>query len=147
VGAEELRQWIQAGRANAQSRIQPEGGAEWRPLASFPEFADALAAQPLAPPPLSSPMLVRDSPARKTNGMAIAGLVFGLLGIPCCVMGLGSLLGLLFSVIGLVQIGRNPGQEGKGVAIIGIIVSLAGLLFFVAFWALALTGFVQGLDQ
>ena len=49
ASAEELRQWLTAGRLNAQSLVQAEGSSEWKPLASFPEFADLFAgAQPLA---------------------------------------------------------------------------------------------------
>ena len=53
VSAEDLRKWIAEGRLNAQSRAKAEGDAEFRPLSSFPEFADALAPQtptPGAPP-------------------------------------------------------------------------------------------------
>lgn len=49
----ELRRWITEGRLNGQSQIQAEGSTEWRPLATFPEFADALGLQGAAPPPLS----------------------------------------------------------------------------------------------
>ena len=38
VTAEQLRQWIQEGRANAQTRAQAEGSADWKSLAEFPEF-------------------------------------------------------------------------------------------------------------
>jgi hypothetical protein len=44
--AEELRQWIAEGRLSGQSLIQAEGTVEWKPLSAFPEFAEALAAQP-----------------------------------------------------------------------------------------------------
>ena len=53
VSAEDLRKWIAEGRLSAQSRAKAEGDAEFRPLSSFPEFADALALQtpaPVAPP-------------------------------------------------------------------------------------------------
>jgi hypothetical protein len=50
VTSGELRDWIAAGRANGQTMVQREGEADWKPLASFAEFADALAAKP--PPPL-----------------------------------------------------------------------------------------------
>jgi hypothetical protein len=39
VSAEQLRQWIVEGRANAQTLIQAEGGADWKPLGQYPEFA------------------------------------------------------------------------------------------------------------
>ncbi len=38
----ELHQWIAEGRLNGQSQAQIEGGAEWKPLATFAEFASAL---------------------------------------------------------------------------------------------------------
>ncbi len=38
--AEQLRQWIREGRANAQTKAQAEGTTEWKPIAAFPEFAD-----------------------------------------------------------------------------------------------------------
>ena len=39
VSADELRHWIAEGRLSAQSYVQVEGGSEWKPLSSFPEFA------------------------------------------------------------------------------------------------------------
>lgn len=56
VTADELRQWIAEGRLSAQSLAQIEGASEWKPLGSFPEFADALspaAAPPRIPAPVS----------------------------------------------------------------------------------------------
>ena len=41
INAEQMRQWIAEGRVNGQTSVQFEGG-EWRPLATFPEFADSL---------------------------------------------------------------------------------------------------------
>jgi uncharacterized membrane protein len=51
VSADQIRQWIAEGRANPQTKVQAEDSADWLPLSAFPEFADALAAQTLAPPP------------------------------------------------------------------------------------------------
>jgi hypothetical protein len=42
VTSETLRQWIAEGRANANTLVQPEGGAEWQPLGTVIEFAAAL---------------------------------------------------------------------------------------------------------
>lgn len=53
VTAEQLREYIAQGRANAQTMTQLEGATEWKPLAAFPEFADALAAK--APPASPGP--------------------------------------------------------------------------------------------
>lgn len=50
VTAEQLREWITQGRANAQTRVQAEGGADWKPLSAFPEFSDVQGAPPARPP-------------------------------------------------------------------------------------------------
>ena len=50
-----------------------------------------------------------------TNGLAIAGLILSFLIAP---------IGFILSIVGLVQAGRGN-QKGKGLAITGIIVSLA----------------------
>ena len=65
----------------------------------------------------------------KTNGMAIAGFVVALL---CC-----SPLGIVFSAIGLNQIGKNPSQGGKGLAMAGLIIGIIGVIgwiLYLAFW-------------
>ena len=49
VSADVLRQWIADRRANAQTLIKPEGAADWKPLAEFPEFSTRLVtAMPLS---------------------------------------------------------------------------------------------------
>lgn len=49
VSADQIRQWIAEGRANAQTLAQLEGSMEWKPLGQFAEFA-ASAAPPVIPP-------------------------------------------------------------------------------------------------
>ena len=70
---------------------------------------------------------------QKTNGMAIAGFVLSLL---CCT----SLLGIIFSAVGLNQINKDPSQGGKGLAtaglILGIIGLIAGIIYLVFYSAL-----------
>jgi uncharacterized membrane protein len=44
IDADQMRRWIAEGRVGAQTSVQAEGG-EWRPLQTFPEFAEALAAK------------------------------------------------------------------------------------------------------
>jgi hypothetical protein len=162
VPEEQLRQWIAEGRANAQSLARTDDGP-WKALASFPEFRAALglsqvtpgaspeagappapSAQSSPPPPrppapaptplpLSTPPL-RTPPA--TSGMAIAGLVCSILGVTCglvCCGPLFSTLGLIFSVIALVQINQEPLRySGRGMAIAGIVLALVGYVLFAA---------------
>jgi hypothetical protein len=132
VGADELRQWIAEGRANGQSKIQADGSAEWRALGTFPEFADALTAVAIAPP---LPLSVVPIGGTKTNGLAVAGFILGLLSLPticCCCLNLPcTTLGLIFSCVAISQINNNPMQRGKGFAIAGIILSVIGLILLV----------------
>jgi len=59
VSAEQLREWIAQGRANALTRVQPEGGAEWTTLGALPEFTNVTGTTstpaPPAPPPSAGP--------------------------------------------------------------------------------------------
>ncbi len=54
VSDADVRQWIIEGRLNAESRVKAESDAEFRALAQFPEFAEALKPQSspgiIAPP-------------------------------------------------------------------------------------------------
>ncbi len=62
VLGEDLRRWIAEGRLSAQSLAKAESDAEFRPLSTFPEFADAFAPPPEAAgaPPVFSPAGVTD---------------------------------------------------------------------------------------
>ena len=124
AGADELRRWIAEGRVNAQSLIQTEGTPGWRPIGAEPEFASALLA-PAPFPTQSMPSLQ----VRRTNGMAVAGFLLSLFALFCCCCGpVPSILGLVFSCIGLVQTNRDPLQSGRGLAIAGIVLAAIGLM-------------------
>jgi hypothetical protein len=140
VGAAELRQWIAEGRANGQSLVKAEGTAEWRQLATLPEFAADLPPAPAYTVP-SSPTQPAILPTR-TNGLAIAGFVLSLMGFLCCCCSPTLYIpGLIFSAIGLSQINGDPTQNGRGLAIAGIILAVLGLLLsggFLISWLTAL---------
>lgn len=124
VSGEQLQQWIAEGRANAQTQTYVAGATEWKPLGALPEFASHFG--PQTPPPIGPPV----SPAiRKTNSNAMAGLIFGLLAFFCCCKFLFGPLGIIFSLIGLSQINRQPEYyEGRGLAIAGLVLSILSIL-------------------
>jgi Domain of unknown function (DUF4190) len=127
AGAELVRQWIAEGRLNSLSTVLPAGAPAWTTLGALPEFAGAF-----APPkaPLSSP-----PPGRQTHSLATAGLICGILSICfCCVCCFPvDLLGLILSLIALVQINEHPDRyTGRVEAIIGLVLSGAAFLFFLA---------------
>ncbi|MED7925397.1 DUF4190 domain-containing protein [Nonomuraea sp. LP-02] len=63
-----------------------------------------------APPP----------PPRPTNGMAVASLVLGIVGMISC--GLTSIVGVILGHIALARIKRS-GEEGQGMAVAGLVTS------------------------
>lgn len=91
---------------------------------------------PPPPPPLPSPppgYTYAPAPSGKTNGLAIASLVLGIV----WVYWIGSILALIFGYIAMSQI-KQSGDGGKGLAIAGIVLGWVGvavlvlvLLFFV----------------
>ena len=71
-------------------------------------------------------------PVQKTNGMSIASLVSGILGLTLC-PGLGSLLALIFGYVGRGQIKRSEGREGgNGFAVAGLVMGWIGMVLVVA---------------
>jgi hypothetical protein len=129
--SDQVREWIKTGRANAQTLATFEG-SPWKPLSTFPEFADAL--RVAAPPPLSQAPGVPGQPGQaymgaQTNNLAIAGLVMSIL--YCCFP--LPLLGLVLSVMAYNQINKNPQAytTPKIVPILGIIFGAIFVILFV----------------
>ena len=138
VDEETIRQWIAEGRVDAQTLIQKnessslygrgDDGENFQTAASFPEFVDAVSGG--GPPPIGSTVSPHQLPTQGTNGMAIAGMVMGILSIlvtyPC--LGLPfNILGTIFSYVALGQIKTNPQQDGHGMAVAGMVCSLISI--------------------
>lgn len=124
VSAEQVRQWIAEGRANAHTKAQPAGSTDWKLLGDLPEFAPLLPrlAPPLPPSGLSLPPV----PTR-TNQMAVWALVTGILSLLCCCV-LGP-VSIVLGAVALTHLKQHPEERGAGFAIAGIVLgSLAILL-------------------
>jgi len=123
AGAEKIREWIAQGRLDNRSPVLREGATEWTYLGFLPEFSRECGGTP--------PVITPPGRAKKTNGFATAGFVCGLVSLPaCCCGGFPfNILGLIFSIIALVQIGRQADKDdGWGLALAGLICSAASLL-------------------
>jgi hypothetical protein len=69
-------------------------------------------------------------PVPKTNGLAVAAMVCSFF---FWVYGIGAILGVVFGFIARSQIKRSGGvQQGKGMALAGIIIGFAGIAIGVA---------------
>jgi hypothetical protein len=74
------------------------------------------------------PDRARRAPGR-TSGKAVTGFIFSLLALLFVCPLLGSILGLILSILGLVDVNRGQGRvKGKGLAITGIILSSISLI-------------------
>ncbi len=132
VTLEQLRQWVQEGRANAQTRVLPEGASGWTALGSLPEFTASAPGSFPSSAGSAQPFSTYEAP-RRTHPLAIAGLVLGIVSLTigmCCCYGLPmNLLGLIFSLVAWSQIRNQPDiYNGAGLAIAGTITSAFSLL-------------------
>jgi hypothetical protein len=130
IPAEQLRQWVREGRANAQTRARAEGADQWKPLAEHVEFAPMLAR---IPPPLATQGPVYIAPAPRTNSLALASLFLGIFSLTCgmcCCYGMPfNVLGIIFALVALAQIGNDPyGQQGRGIAVAGLVLCVLSLV-------------------
>jgi hypothetical protein len=126
VNAETLREWISQGRVENRTPVLPDGSVEWTIVGLLPEFATECSAPP---PVMTPPKMVPPSASRSTNGFATAGFICGLISLTCCCGCPFNILGLIFSIVALVQInGQTQKQEGWGLALAGLICSAVSLL-------------------
>ena len=127
----QLRQWISEGRADAQTRVRVEGSADWKLLSELEDFFPKPKPAPV-PAPLTAPAPFSITPVPRTNPLAVAGMVFGILSIAfsCCCYGLPfNVVGILFSGMALSQIKADPlKQQGKGIATAGLVLSIFSIL-------------------
>jgi hypothetical protein len=132
---EQLRRWILENRVESRTPVFKDGANDWTFVGLLPEFAALFSnATPQTPPTIAPPGL-----PRKTNGFAIAGMIFGIISFLCCCKFLFAALGITFSLIGLSQINRQPGlYEGRGFAIAGLVLSAVSLLLAFVLIAFAL---------
>ena len=126
--------------ATAPAAVQPIQAAP-QPVYQQPDitYQEPQAAQPAYQQPVYQPVAaVNPIPAKRGNGAAVAGLVFGILTVVTCwipfIFYVFGLLGLIFSIVGVAK--RNA--RGKGMAIAGLILSIlfsvGGGFFTQYFW-------------
>jgi len=129
-----LREWIRQGRVEPQTPVFVSGSPEWTFVGLLPEFAHEF--PKTSPPILPHAAAVPIPPP--VNSMAKAGLFCGILSITvgCCCCGVPfNLLGLIFSLIALVQLSEHQTSEklqvsrSRDLALLGLILSLLSLVF------------------
>jgi GYF domain 2/Domain of unknown function (DUF4190) len=128
----DVERMINTGELGPSSLVWKQGMPTWQPAAQVNEFrfestAEGSAAGPPGGAAGASFQAAGANPnvyLPPTSGMAIAGLVLGLLWL----CGIGSLLATIFGAMALAQISRSNGAvSGKGLATAGFILGILGL--------------------
>jgi hypothetical protein len=132
ITADQLRQWLAEGRANAQTKVLAEGATEWKTVGELPEFAGpppALATAPPAMAPISMPMPSGES-LDQVNGPAIGLIVVAILGF--LLQAAALIFRLFFSALAARQTEAFPnmfsGSLGIASGVIGMLVSVLILM-------------------
>lgn len=82
------------------------------------------------PPPVPAPIGYPGVP-QKTNGMAVASLVLGIVWIA----GIGSVLAVIFGFMSRKRIEQSQGREsGGGLSVAGIVLGFVGIVGAIGFW-------------
>ncbi len=87
---------------------------------------------------------------RPTNQLAVWGLICGILSWVCCLCCClpFHIVGLILSIVALTQINSSPNtQEGRGLAIAGIVLSATNLLWAIGFGLMNLATNDAGINQ
>jgi TM2 domain-containing membrane protein YozV len=117
VNLEQMRRWIAEKRVRADTLVQAEGSAEWKPLSSFPELAVELRAGPPTIGPIAAPSAPSNPRASNKIAAGVCGIILGGFGVHKFILGytgagvimlLASLLscGIFYTVmhiIGLIE--------------------------------------------
>ncbi len=146
VTADTLRQWIAERRANGQTLICLDGTTDWKTLASFPEFSDALNnafGAAASTGTTGAPQVIARAEEPK-KGLAITSLVLGILSV-ACLMFITGIPAVITGIMALNRTSRKPGEYGgRGLAIAGIALGAAGILLTLVSLALVLPALAKG---
>jgi hypothetical protein len=145
VSGDEIHNWINDRRVDAETRIRRGSDAPWKPAADDPEFANLVASALSAP---SRKQTTSTTPRPAASGLAIASLICGILTLPTsCCCPLTGLPGIVLAVLALQKNAANPSRiGGRGMALAGLGLSLLGLALFAGFQIAGVTfdGFLEG---
>lgn len=133
ITAEQLRQWIAEGRANPQTRVLPEGAANWTTVGQLPEFA----ATALAPATITPIQPVLHPAAEQVNGPAVGLIVVAILGA------VAQAASLVFRAVGFSLMAANPMPKRMGPALLVGPIGIADSLICIAMAAVVLLGAIK----
>lgn len=157
---DQLKAMATSGELQPTDLVWKDGMAGWEPASTLPGvFGASTAAAPITgstfnpePQPQVSPAPfaqttvlppVVGAGGPKPNGMALTGMILGIVSIVlvCCCYGVPfNIAGIVFSIIGMNQIKADPTQGGLGMAKAGLWCSIVSLVLGLLLFILAIAG-------
>lgn len=113
IRVEQLGQWVREGRVNAETLVQSEGSADWKPLSAYPELSALLA--PAMPAPAPAFMVPATAGSTGEALAAVSGPATGLL-ITGILGALGAVGGLVMNLLGVGTAAFQGGRGGNAAA-------------------------------
>lgn len=107
-----------------QAPMTEQPAEEAPKLDDAPEQVEPVAEQPESVQPTTEPAATPAPEGEKYNIWAILSLIFAFIFWP---------LGIVFGIIALMQIKKNPMFKGKGLAIAGLVISIIGAIILIVF--------------
>jgi hypothetical protein len=172
---EQVQAKYASGEISPTDLMWKEGTADWKAASEFSELAAPAPSSFPAPgpsfgQPASTPVSTTVLPPSSSipgamntgypipgpvgprqNPMAITGMVLGIVSIltVCCCYGFPfNVAGIVFSIIGLTQINKDPiNQLGKPLALTGLILSILSIVLVVALLAFGFTANAMNWDE
>jgi TM2 domain-containing membrane protein YozV len=87
VNLEQMRRWIAENRVRADTLVQAEGTADWKPLSSFPELVAELRSAPPTIGPGSLPPTPANPRASNKIAAGVCGIILGGFGVHKFILG------------------------------------------------------------
>lgn len=81
------------------------------------------------PPPGYVPFGGPSGPVARTNGLAVASLVLGIVGLLLCFVFIPWILAIVFGIIAIKQCGEDPSYTGRGLAVAGLVLGIIAAVF------------------
>lgn len=128
IAADIVRKWIAEGRANAQTKILPEGATEWLTVAQIPELNAAI--------PTIAPAAIQYAPTAGNSGGAdlVAGPAIGLI-VTAALGFVATIIGVAWNILGagmgMNQPGVDPEMQKFVTMFSGTMGVVSGILGFV----------------
>ncbi|MCW1883721.1 GYF domain-containing protein [Luteolibacter flavescens] len=137
VEEQELRAMIASGGVGPETLVWRDGMKDWLPLHSVPELSGStvLPTPYITQPPPGAYVPGYYPPVAPSNGLAIASMVCGIVGIITCYF--AGLLGLPAVICGHMAISQINNSSvpmgGRGMAIAGLVLGYLGIVMSVGF--------------